>query len=221
MKLFKVLPFLLALSIILFACKKKDNPIVLPPAAYVPDYAQLKTGNYWIYRSVWKDTLGNELGQTAEYDSNYINGDTMIGVIKYAKLWQVSYTPGQTELSLRRDSSGCIVDEKGNVFFSLQSVGTILQEYYRVGGPPADTSFKMTLLIDGKNVPVTTPAGTFMANGIKQTYKFAPYTSTFYDPRSYHTYYADSVGVVVREMVGYTSGYGEYVEKRLVRYHVR
>ena len=209
---------LLLLCTLLYACKKQnEKPAAVP---HVANYTQLKQGNYWIYRHVWKDTSGNEIpAYGITYDSFYVEMDTVVGQKTYAKMWQRDQV-GNPLLVLLRDSQGCLLDQTGGLLFAPQSANAVLQIYARVLYYPApDTIAMVTMQMEGLSVPVSVPAGSFIAGEVRQTYVFQGNVSS-YAPRVYHTYYADSVGMISRSEIGYLST-PQYSELTLVRYHIQ
>jgi len=107
---------------------------------------QLKKSSYWIYesRSV---QLGSNLITPNKEDSIFIRSDT---VIKNNHFYRIENVYGLSEF--KRDSSGCIVDEKGNIEFSSRNTkDTLFNNDNGIG------------FMSGRVERVTVPAGTFSA----------------------------------------------------------
>jgi len=105
----KVIVLVLAvLSILTFSCKKSSNDTVSAP---VPDYYQLKVGNYWVFQHFTIDSNGIAVPEN-KWDSVYIEKDTLIRGYKYYKEWQQLLSLGEFPYFLR-DSSGYLINNLG------------------------------------------------------------------------------------------------------------
>lgn len=204
----------------LAGCKKKADLLVITPPAHTPKYFPLTPGSYWIYRRAWKDTTGADLANNPiEFDSCYVEKDTIIDFVKYAKFYSVN-AYGSAQVLYLKDSFGYIVDHWGSVFLTDLSRSGILPTSY-MGYSAGDTLCKITAQIAPGHVLISTPAGSFITRDISRTRTFAPWHPDHYTPKVCHTYYADSIGLIFQQSPGYAEGSGEYLEQQLVRYHVQ
>lgn len=176
--------FLAALTL-LASCKKDDSD-----PEQTKDYVQLKTGNYWIYRISYIDTLGVE-SLTNTYDSIYISGDTTINGNVYAKK---NHTAMPFPAEYLRDSSNYLVSSLGTKMFSpVNFSDTLKKGYYAI--PQNDTLFFYFYKMTDKDLSVTVPAGTFTTMNWKGIYiptKAMSYT----EPLDNNYYYSKNIGLV-------------------------
>jgi hypothetical protein len=176
---------LLAALTLLASCKKDDSD-----PEQTKDYVQLKTGNYWIYRISYIDTLGVEL-LTNTYDSIYISGDTTINGNVYAKK---NHTVMTSPAEYLRDSSNYLVNSLGTKMFSPVNFSDTLTKGYAIMSY-SDTLFSYFYKMTDKDLSVTVPAGTFTTMNWKGTLiptKAMSYTEPLYN----NYYYSKNVGLV-------------------------
>jgi len=114
--------FLIALLGIIFTSCKKDGKDDTANPSTSTDYTQLKVGNYRVYERYRIDTIGNET-VFGDPDSLIITGDTLIRGNLYFKEFNV----GQEHTSYLRDSSGCLVNELGEILFSEKNFNKVLR----------------------------------------------------------------------------------------------
>lgn len=207
-----------------YACKKKKHDSEAPVVEETPtpvtyqNYSQLKTGNYWIYQEFAIDPQGNA-SATNTFDSCYVQKDTVIRNNTYHKIYNsaTSYLP----FVLLRDSLAYTINETGFIIFS--SVDYTSFEYIQIAYPnpavPADTVSKTIYKTADRDLPITTPAGTFITSDLKETITmYPPYVNGF-NPRYRHRRCAKNIGVIIETGIMYTSA-TNYTERRLVRYHL-
>lgn len=200
---------------ILSACKK-DEPILDLDPVY-PDYACLKTGNYWIYERFRIDTLG-EATSLHKFDSCYVEKDTLIHGETYAKLLSPHpHKPKEILSYYLRDSLHYIVDHTGAIKFSSEDFSTVFLTHYSIGFNQ-DTLYHMSVKMDDINQQTIVPAGEFTTMNYKTTYKINPEFSE-YTKKISNMKYAKDVGLVVETLPMYSS-MSTKDERWLVRYHV-
>ena len=200
-----------------YSCSKDKVSYYSPtPSKTYPNYAQLKVGNYWIYQEFTVDTLGNAT-PTINYDSCYIDKDTIINGKTYYQLVKPAFDPAMGEIALLRDSLHYIIDSRGKILFSSQDSLSILDTWYCTTS--YDTVSKNVRKMTAQNVLVTVQAGTFTTSDALQTYYMYPNYSNCGNIRYTHTKYAKDIGIIVETLAFYVS-YPFYTERRLVRYHL-
>jgi len=214
-----------------FACKKKNNTVTepeeAPPVTY-DNYSQLKVGNYWIYNriEVMQNSTETDLQQ---YDSCYIDKDTVIRNATYFKLHKYDFMMELPYVLYLRDSLHYIVDLNGQIVFSSQDFSTVFNtSYFTVDGSlfdpdysGVDTLFKITKKMNDKDLVKNVPAGAFKTSNMQTTYVFLkPDPSSPVDnPRYLNARYSKNIGLVSETELFYLSE--RYMhERRLLRYHL-
>ncbi len=197
-------------SVFAFSCKKSSSTSTTTTTT--ADYYMLKTGNYWVYQAYMIDSSGVATGQD-QFDSAYIEKDTIIRGYTYYKLWErpVIVVPKQRPLYLR-DSAGYLVDRSGardcsdNDFTDILSYDTLNLQLF--------TGYlKMT----GKDSVVTVPAGNFQS--ITSQLKVTPTPPSPYPVRYIYNVYGKNTGMIKSHNF-YFNSY-ESFDGRLVRYKVQ
>jgi hypothetical protein len=198
------------LSILTFSCKKSSNETT---SSTTVDYYKLKVGNYWIYQSFKLDSNGVATPQN-NFDSAYIEKDTMIRGNNYYKLWENHYVLGNTQFpSYIRDSSGYLVNSSGyrlcsdNDFTDTLGVDTIQAALFR-------GYIKMT----GKDSVVTVPAGSFPSITVRMKVVLTN-PATPHPIRYIYDVYGKNIGRIKTHNF-YFNTYQQF-EGRLVRYKVQ
>ena len=124
----KYLVLSLLVATFLFSCKDDEQATTsTPPIEEELNLLPLAVGNYWVYQVVKIDTLGNE-EILPEYDTVSVVGSTLINDEVYFTLEESNF-PGlhsNTTTSHVRDSSGFIVDVKGEIFLSTSIFDEII-----------------------------------------------------------------------------------------------
>lgn len=121
----------------LLSCEKDvTNSEVEPIQA--TEYFPLSVGNYWVYENYKVDSMGTETIFEQKLDSVIITKDTLINNKVYYKLHAVNYYLGgslDSKSCYYRDSSGYIIDFKGNIRFSNTNLSDTLQRIteYEIG----------------------------------------------------------------------------------------
>lgn len=212
---------LLALLATTYACKKDkqtdpEQPDVINSTG-AADYSKLKVGNYWIYQNFWVN--GSNSGYSG-LDSCYIEKDTTIkGTVYFKMMKPFVHGNQQMVIDFLRDSADCIVNSKGDIMFSLSNFSTPLYISYVTDPPTGDTLFKLVRKMTDKDLVVTVPAGTYTTvNAQHIAYLYPPY-GPLNDTRIKHLRYAKDVGVVY-ETITYASSSANYIERKLLRYHL-
>jgi hypothetical protein len=198
------------LSILTFSCKKSSDDAA--PSAQA-DYYQLKVGNYWIYQRYEIDTNGVVTPKN-DFDSAYIEKDTIIRGSTYYKLW-IKFTgcTGDQYPSYLRDSSAFLVNHLGRKECSVDHFNDTLY---------IDTSYTKVFrgygLMSGMDSLVTVQAGTFPS--ITSRLQVVPTQPNDPHPVRYaYTIYGKSIGMIKSHSFFYMGGL--QIESRLVRYKVQ
>ena len=188
--------------------KTSEGPTCL--SAYYP----LTTGSYWVYELSRFDSSSNVWYYSPVYDSLIIVGDSIIGDNTFAIM---EYHNGSsTYIKLYRDSSNCLVDHEGRVFFSADNFTDTLYIWRPF---PAPVTF--LLMMKPGEESITVPAGTFQT-----------LTAEYQSVNNYGTW--PCTGPVVRHPWYYAYGIGLLAhyfrspgdpsctrdETRLVRYRI-
>jgi len=186
---------------------------------HVSSYSQLKVGNYWIYQEYDLDSTGTIATPTNVYDSCYIKRDTIIRGNVYHEYSFFPF-PNQIDNELLRDSADCIVNNYGEIEFSLSNFSTALSSSVRLDLPPSlDTIYTTSIWMTDKNFSTTVPAGTFSTINTQMRFHMYPpydFNGTY---RNRNRRYAKNVGPVAITKYFYIA-FSTYKELRLVRYHV-
>ena len=210
--------FYLGLVIILFtSCEKDDSPTI-NYSAEETDYLPLGIGNYWIYKHYDIDSLGNETERDI-IDSVIINRDTIINNNQYFILEGTNYPFSGSAWGVKdilRDSSGYIVDEKGQIRFSVDNFSDTLDS--KVGVFNDDTLYTLTYQMEIVTNPVTIPAGEFEVLNFKGTITTPQQIPGTKNPRFLDNLYSNNVGKVLETYFYLHSPI--ISEKRLIRYHI-
>jgi len=210
--------FYLGFMVALFAsCDKEDsNPIIEPidKANYFP----LEIGNYWIYEHFDLDSLGNETERNRT-DSVILSRDTIINGNQYFILEGTNYpfNGGRWGIvDILRDSSGYIVNEKGQIRFSADNFSDTLASKVEVFND--DTLYTLTYQMEIVSNPVTVPAGEFEVLNFKGTVTTPQKIPRTQNPRFMDNLYSKNVGKVLQSYFYLHSPF--ISEKRLVRYNI-
>jgi len=213
----------------LFAGCKKDNEIIphlpSPPNEVIyPDFSQLKVGNYWVYQQFIVDSSGNAT-PTNVYDSCYVEKDTLINNNTYFKVYRPNPYFPQWGYTYLRDSLHYIVscrnfqNQSSQICFSSQDFNTTFYSYHMTYGNLQDTIALVTAKMEYPGLIVSTPAGSFETSTFKINYNYGANWDNFGNPRHQNTRYSKGVGIVSEELP-HTYSNPNYLERRLVRYHV-
>lgn len=210
---------LFASSVVLFvtACKKDEDPAPSPapgPSYGVSDFSKLAVGNYWVYQKSNLDTAGNVSSVTANYDSVFVSGTSVVNGNTYAVLSKAvngTVIPGMEEL--RRDSADCVVDGHGRIMFRYGVFDQIAWTYVD------PFVFQYDWYLSGAMSAISVAAGTFNAHGLNceltQVGNLVPPPTD----RDFVSWWAPSVGKVREDSYYYSSGTG--IRRDLVRYYVQ
>lgn len=205
------------LALFLFACKK-DQPANMVEYA---DYANLKTGNYWLYERYRLDADGTYT-PLGIFDSTFVEKDTLINGNTYFKYMedQLGTQPGY-EATFIRDSLHYLVNSAGRILFSSENFVDTFAQHYEVfengSHSNLDTLFFSYTKMADDSFSAVTPAGTFVTKNVQQVYVMHPPFDTNGKVRSLQKRYAEGVGVVEETLPFYLSASWYHV-RRLVRY---
>ncbi|MBI3502655.1 MAG: hypothetical protein HY063_12765 [Bacteroidetes bacterium] len=203
----KYFPFIV---ILFFSCAKdvaipkgKDfGGTVMPVVPFVP----LTAGSFWIYDYYHLDT--NKIETYINRDTIRIIKDSIINGKTYAVFHGSCEYKCSNCMTLRRDSSGYLVNEKGFVYFSATNFADTLENLSDSTGL---FFFKMT----HKDSAISVPAGAF------QTYDYERILHYYWDsrpPQHCHYFYANGVGIVKSQWKYYNSS--NYWLAKLVNYYI-
>lgn len=207
--------FVALLTATIYSCKKDIEPMT--PAISYPNFSQLKVGNYWVYEQFDISSTGNATSKNI-FDSCYVEKDTIINSKIYLRIVRPLYYSQQKEIMLLKDSLHYIINSNGEILFSSQDFSNVLLSRYVWGGAN-DTISKVTKQMADKNVIVTTSAGTFKTSNAKEISLIFPNYVTFTNLRYRNTRYAENIGIVI-ETLPFLLASPNYIERRLVRYHL-
>jgi hypothetical protein len=204
------------LCLLAVACKKDETPIVnQAPTPSTPQsiaYFPLDSGSYWVFEHVSVDTNGNE--SFLQTDSVRVMGDSVIGgnTYKIFKNFGFSFFS-----ALYRDSSNCIVNEKGEIVFAANLLGQSIS--FR-----RDSNASAGLILESIDSMQTAMRTVNVAAGSFNTFERSTFT-TFYipvgggNPRRMLSNFSEGIGFV-RQQYAYSSQ-TSYIERRLLRYNIQ
>ncbi len=197
---------------VLTSCKK-DSTTQTP----APNFTQLKVGNYWVYEQFNVDASGTATA-TGTLDSCYVEKDTIIDTTQYFKFIRPDVLGSTYSYKFVRDSLHYLVNSDGQILFSSQNFTDTFYNYFITAGP--DTVCEVFVKMADKNLPFNLPAGQFQTYSFKQTFNMYPNWSASGNPRYIDTRYTVNVGIV-SETFPFFSSNPNYIQRRLVRYHVK
>lgn len=204
------------LTTVVCSCKKKKTDS--PSATVYENYAQLKVGNYWVYEQFEIDIAGHAVSKNI-FDSCFVEKDTMIDSKSYFKVVKPNpYSISQTDILFLRDSLHYIVNSNGKIIFSSIDFSTIFDTNYILSSP-GDTVCQIIKQMTERNQIVTTPAGSFVTSNAKEVFFMYPSWVSAGNPRNKDTRYAKDIGIVSETLPFFLSN-PNYIERRLVRYHI-
>lgn len=207
-----------------FACKKDDPDD--PASAGNSEYLQLKPGNYWVFDVYKIDSLGIAT-LTNLPDSVTVARDTLINNTVYYVLEGRTGPTGYDWkiLGCYRDSSKCLVNERGEVLFSETNFSDTINTWmdYWIAYP--DTLFFGFTKMKDPGQLVTVPAGTFKALNAKSLLTmYYPYNPPGNETRhiTLNRFFGLGVGEILSSYAFANEYYqtGSWYERRLVRYYV-
>jgi len=206
---------ILVLSIF-YSCKKDKDPKAPDPVIETTntmDLLQYKTGNYWVYQVTYtpEDTANSSV--ITDNDSIIVAGDTVIMGNTYKVIIR---TEGNDVFSyFYRDSSGFLIDNIGQIFFSSKVHNVAFNHYSNVY--KNDTIHGHFDIIDGSLKSISMPAGDFKAyNRMRFNFYNGP---TERIERKTITAFAPGTGIVYYEKFYIGSKHGSVIG-RLLRYKV-
>ncbi|HOZ51457.1 MAG TPA: hypothetical protein PLU17_06340 [Chitinophagaceae bacterium] len=173
-------------------------------------------GNYLIYQQFNFDAYGN-VTPTSFYDSCYIEKDTIVNGKTYFKMFRPGYL-GTNPISFLRDSLHYLVNLEGKILFSSQDFTSVLNSYF-IKATATDTVCQVNLQMKDKALNYTSPAGNFITSNAVETFNMFPRWIGSGNPRYKQTRYAESIGIIMETLPFFASN-RDYVERRLVRYHL-
>ena len=205
------------MSFFFFSCQKDGNESD-GSTLKVFNYYPLEIGNYWIYSNYKIDTLGNERDMNKK-DSVIISRDTIIRGNQYYILEGSMYLFDGGEWSIidiLRDSSGYLINDKGEVKFSANNFIDTLYTFIQLNNE--DTLYTVTYQMEKLNSTVNVPAGNFEALNFKGSLYTQIMVKGIKNPRYINNYYANNVGKIFQTIFYLASP--DIFEKRLERYKI-
>lgn len=188
MKLFSTLLFA---SIVLFACQKEVNTQEndAPETPSTKDYIITTEGSYWVYENYSVDVNGTETALEGLDTITCLGTETINGVAY--TVYGTSYNPlFNTYL---RDSNGFVIDQYGNVNFSLNNVGEVFSSR------DVSSLVHEEVKVEKVNQDLSTEAGAFETVHVKATYAYldgSPFNACSQTSVPLNTYYTKGVGKV-------------------------
>ena len=164
------------------SCNKEHSNPKLDPVDKT-NYFPLEIGNYWIYEHYDIDSSGIETERNRT-DNVILSRDTIINGNQYFILEGTNYPFDDGNwgiVDILRDSSGYLVNEKGQIEFSADNFADTLNS--KPGVFNNDTLYTLTYQMEKVSDPVTVPAGEFEVLNFK-----GPLT-TYRLPTTDHTVY--------------------------------
>ena len=181
-------------SLATIGCKDANDEVY--PAVY-PDFTNLKVGNYWIYERYNLDSNGvyTTLGI---FDSTYVEKDTLINGQTYFKYMDDWYgSPAGHDATFLRDSLHYLVNSSGRIQFSSENfTDTLWQDHISFGVGSTDTICRIYCKMTDDNLPVNTPAGTFVSKNAQKVFLMYPDFDNGGPVRNLQNRYAENVGLV-------------------------
>jgi len=220
MKIKTIFLFISILIVIILSCKKDNETEQTTPTSFIiyPNFSSLKVGNYWIYQEFDIDENGFATPKNI-FDSCYVEKDTLVNGKTYKKIIKPKpYSITQYDIFLERDSLNYIVNSDGKILFSSRDFTSILDSRYFMA-TSNDTLCQIIRQMADKNLTLITPAGTFKTLNAKQTFFMFPDYIQYGNLRTMHTRYSENIGIVIETLPFYLLD-PNYVERRLVRYHL-
>lgn len=205
-------------SLFFFACKDADDEQYSPRYA---NFSNLKVGNYWVYERYKLDSNGvyTALGK---FDSTFVEKDTLINGLTYSKYMDDQFATGPGfEATFLRDSLHYLVELNGRIRFSSENFSDTLFQFYSTTGPHAgtDTLCLIYRKMTDNDLPVTTPAGTFVSKNAQEVYVMFPGFDQGGKVRPLQRRYAEDVGLIEETLPFFISDVSKsYTVRRLVRY---
>ncbi len=203
---------ILILSILLIIGCREEDPRNAPGAENqeFASYLPLQTGNYWIYETYEIDNLGNEvlIGETHQIS---IGRDTTINGETFYLEEDENYI-FNTNTKFKRDSSGYIIDQKGDILFSSSNSTDVL---LALENGPSRIEYKM----DETSQMISVPAGDFDCLNYKGLVTHTD-PNEDYPPRILNNYYSEDIGLI-SSTVFYFGNTSFYYERRLKEYFVQ
>jgi hypothetical protein len=207
----KQLTLLCAMAIVLFMACQKENPrtLIVKTESYLP----LKVGNYWIYNESTVSDDGIEILTTNNFDSVFIERDTLFNGQLYYKMASVQNNLYHSRFI--RDSLHYIVDDKGRKLFSSENFIDTLYNARNNGFELflKDRFFKMV-----KEDNVKSTIGVYNClNYQMSNVLLTPFEGQ--TARYCNNYYAKNIGIIRK-----TSAYlfsKSYIREDLIRYKVQ
>ncbi|NVN94550.1 MAG: hypothetical protein HXX18_04605 [Bacteroidetes bacterium] len=207
---------IISIGIIFFTSCRKENSISTPPPVTtnesVLDYFPLKAGNYWVYKQSEIDSSGNNIITTYPNDSIVVKNDTLINNLTYHTVSEynflgMSYPRNQ----YLRDSGNFIVNEKGEIIFSINS-GFIHTQLLS-----SDTIAYVNYSFINQTSNITVPLGVYSCVDFRgEIYrKMDNYNRAYLS----HNYYNKGIGSV-RKIERYIISLGQ-IDLQLISYHVQ
>ena len=203
----RVLLFSLVFLLIM-SCDKNDH---IDTTAIIPDpIIPLTAGNYWIYQSYTEDVDG-VFQPKSSLDSMYVEGSWDFNGDEYYSVQGYSICNVFQNL---RDSSGYLLNSKGNIDYSPNHDDGVLyvKNYNTFNGDNIYASYEM----EAANV-IETPVGNFNARSLVGRFDYSESTSNC--DEEIRTYFFEGIGEIRSEIFYFTDCRRVYRE--LIRYNIQ
>ena len=211
---------LIICTIIISSCKKEkeEEPITPVPIVY-PNFSDFKVGSYWIYQQFKVEPSGNAT-PLSKFDSCYIERDTVMNNSRYLLLRRPHpYLSGESDYLFYKDSLHYNVSYNGQIQFSSQDFETIFSSRHYIIMEKNDTVYHTISKMTDRDSTIVTSAGTFKTSNFQQTYNMFSYWAFAGNPRYINRRYAQNIGIIL-ETLPFQTINPNYIERRLVRYHI-
>ena len=190
------------------SCAKQDDVTINKLEEEAGNFLPLSVGNYWIYEVSQVDTNGNSTFQ--KIDSTYIKGDTNINNNIY---YILKSSTSLFYIQFLRDSSGYIVDEKGQRFlYQMITEDTLYRNLIK--SINEDTlSFTYRIMVKPQG-SIECVMGNYIALDAEMT-RYLPFSGR---TDKGHYYYSSNIGMILRQ--DYFNFLGKRTEYSLIRYMI-
>lgn len=207
----------MALSCLLFACKKDENNDA-PDVVSGYDYFPLDSGSYWIYEWYEVSSTGYSTKASWRNDTAVATGDTSINGLLFKKLSRNRYGSANYSTDYYRDSAGILLGVTGIPFISADAGFDTLHVSCNVVVPWQCVIYIMNHTEHNQNVP----AGSFKVIDRETGYidnadKFCNGENVRHATQTY----AKAVGMVTDQVFYVSDQTCRYYEARLVKYYLK
>lgn len=209
--------FGIALLPLVFACEDKSNPSITEEILSVYDYFPVTKGSYWIYNIYEIDSMGIET-MKSENDTLFALGDSLIEGTNYHTFYgNFEGVPNSKDYRFFKDSSNCLVTQKGYLVFSLDNFSDTLYTFI----PKWNTNMHMYLIMETVDEQVQLEAGGFNSI-LNAKLHVDSKDQTNWSFKDNDKLYAKGTGIILKQTY-YVHAYEtekRYYEQRLISYYI-